>query len=106
MPRYRLCTKAFIDGVLFRGGEIIEKPIDWKGPTGDRRLPRSASCRRMATRNASTTRPNLYRLLNTGQITDAGLSKLEKQIDTVQGKGPTDLRRRTEYSGPAAEVRR
>jgi hypothetical protein len=39
MPKFCLLTDAFIDGRRYRGTSVIEKPLDWKGPTRPIRRP-------------------------------------------------------------------
>jgi hypothetical protein len=39
MAKFRLLTDCFIDGRRYRGTSVIEKPLDWKGPTRPIRRP-------------------------------------------------------------------
>jgi hypothetical protein len=39
MAKFRLLIDCFIDGRRYRSTSVIEKPLDWKGPTKPIRRP-------------------------------------------------------------------
>lgn len=36
MAKFRLLSKSYLDGVLYRNGAIIERPPNWQGPKNSR----------------------------------------------------------------------